>query len=303
MEDRVRSACLAGSFIFAVSSVAEAQVVAPDAYLDTIAQAASRTWLQRIKPEFLAVADPETKRVLETVRVNIGRYADFNAFADGSADPPRILIPMGLVLGNEFVTSNTIFTYSHPECKKYFGPTLDGYKAAYVSLAKSGKAIDVRPVWSRCGFSDHDANRFFAEKEIYNWRVGIMVDALAAVVGHELGHIVKRHRAYSKISQKEAQRQENEADEFGFQLAKKAGFNPGAALITTYSFFVVLEGTRYKGKDHPPATCRYVELADKFVLNDENGPAKPPDKASVRKRENLLEELKPFREDCLSSKS
>lgn len=303
MGDRIRSACLAGSVIFAVSSVAEAQVIAPDAYLDAIAQAASRTWLLRIKPEFLAVADPETKRVLETVRVNIGRYADFNAFADGSADPPRILIPMGLVLGNDFMASNAIFTYSHSECKKHLGPTLDGYKSAYVSYAKSGKAIDVRPVWTRCGYSDQDANLFFAEKEIYNWRVGIMVDALAAVVGHELGHIVKRHRAYSKTSQKEAQRQENEADEFGFKLAKKAGLNPGAALITTYSFFAVLEGTRYKGKDHPPATCRYVELTDKFVLNDENGPAKPSGKASVLQRENLLEELKPLREDCLSSKS
>lgn len=303
MSNMISRACLVGSFICGVSSVATAQVADPNDYLDSLAQAASRTWLQRIKPEFAAVADSETKQVLQTVKFNIPRYGDFNAYADGVSDPPKIVIPIGLVIGMDFITANSIFAYSHPECRKYLGPMLDGYRAAYISLVKTGKAIDVRSVSSKCGYSDQEANQFFAKKEIYNWRVGIMVDGLAGVVGHELAHIVKRHRAYSKVTHKDAQRQEEEADEFGFQLAKRAGFNPSAPLITTYLFFAVLEGSRYKGQDHPPASCRITELADKFILNDENASTNGTDKASSREKENLKEQLKPLRDDCLSTKS
>ena len=136
---------------------------------------------------------------------------------------------------------------------------------------------------------------------------GLMVDALAMVVGHELGHLVKRHRGYSEISKEEAWRQENEADDFGFRLAKNSGFNPSAALITTYSFFTVLEGTRYGGHYHPPASCRIVELSDKYVLKEENqtgnGRTLATESNGTRERSKFLEALKPLREDCLSTKS
>lgn len=301
--------CRFGSLVFflAVCTSAKAQEDAQAAYLDAMADAGMRTWRMRIKPEFTAVADVETKRVLESVRFNIGRYADFNAFSSGSGGAPRILIPMGLLIGNDFVASNAVFVLENPSCNKYLGPALNAYKEAYSAYARSGRSINVRPVWARCGYSDKAAKSLFEKKEIYDLRIRLMVDALAMVVGHELGHLVKRHRGYSEISKEEAWRQENEADDFGFRLAKNSGFNPSAALITTYSFFTVLEGTRYGGHYHPPASCRIVELSDKYVLKEENqtgnGRTLATESNGTRERSKFLEALKPLREDCLSTKS
>ena len=58
-------------------------------------------------------------------------------------------------------------------------------------------------------------------------------DALAFVIGHEMGHIVKNHLHSTK--NKANRQQELEADRYGIELAKKLGYNKAAVFKFVYS--------------------------------------------------------------------
>lgn len=101
------------------------------------------------------------------------------------------------------------------------------------------------------------------------WRDGTIVSAtdalmgfaaddneIAAVVAHELAHIISNHRPENSISKRENRAQELEADRMSLALMQRAGFDPAAAIRFRTRF-----GARYgagllSDRTHPPTRER-----------------------------------------------
>lgn len=271
-------------------------------YIAATTSAGMRTWRLRVKPEFLAVADKDAKEIINSTKLSIPRAGNFNAFSSFENDTPRIIIPFGLLAINDYIVNNTLFSMHNPKCSKYLEKTILDLRREYIQYIKDGVPRKVRTVWDYCGMTQQESETFFRQTDIYNASVAMQVDAIAAIIGHELGHLILRHRRYSDISKLEAQKQEYAADDYGFDLSMRAGFNPAAALGATYLFFLALEGENAPTGTHPRASCRIIRLADSLLFDRyiKEGYWKkefkePPSKSDQTR---LMASLKPLREDC-----
>jgi len=88
----------------------------------------------------------------------------------------------------------------------------------------------------------------------------IIIDAVAVILGHEIGHLALEHKRYDQISPAESRKQEYAADKYGADLARKAGFR----VIASYFFFVRFaaaeELSSTKPNTHPSAICRAKKI-------------------------------------------
>ncbi|MGH9427180.1 MAG: hypothetical protein ACRD2L_12860, partial [Terriglobia bacterium] len=87
----------------------------------------------------------------------------------------------------------------------------------------------------------------------------MIVDALAIVVAHEIGHIGKRHKPSALVSRATSRAQEAEADEYARVLVRKSGFSTLPSLATVYLMFAALEGDSEDGT-HPHPLCRIYRI-------------------------------------------
>lgn len=234
-----------------------------------------KTWDTRIRDSFINVADDATKKEIPN-RIRVVRYADFNAFTNFSTH--EIILPVGLISTLDFISDAAVITWVKPQCaeafKKYYTFLAQTYAADYKSYENRTiyNAPDIR-FETQCHLSSAEANNIRNNEQYYNVRIELLIDSLASILGHEIGHLVLKHLPSSELSAHQSQAQEYAADDFGFKLAAKAGFQPISVLSTTFPLFADMEGdlssTFAKLSSHPPAECR-IKRQMKYIIDFEN---------------------------------
>jgi len=280
-------------FPFCVPQVAKA-----DDQSDTQAlrDAVNKSWTERIRPAFIR-SHPELKAVIQNTQFKIIDYTDFNAWAGRDNS---ISFPIGYLLTLDHIADGMVMALTvGGDCPQQFAQYFEEIRNSYVANLQALPTHTPRSMESRCGISDNRAARLRADGNYYNARVAMIVDSLAAVSAHELGHIVLNHKPCMSIAPSDSRRQETEADDFGFQLAKDAGFNPLAALATTYSFFSELEGLKFDASTHPRASCRLTRQYERLIKGQGNEESEEKNLAkagmSLAQFNELLDQLK---QDC-----
>lgn len=223
--------------------------------------AAIRTWHQRLLPEFRRVADARTRSVLGEVQFEVGRFGDFNAWA--LYQSKRIVVPVGLLMVIDGIADAEVLANAAPHCRpvleRYIRRLGDAYMAAYRTQWWPG--VDFP---SMCGMSPAEIQVIRNDSQSYALKTTLIVDSLAVVVGHELGHLVLHSGLERPESASESRARETAADQFGLHLATKAGFFPLFVVTTVYPIFATLEdeGTAAGEGDHPPVSCRVLAALD-----------------------------------------
>jgi hypothetical protein len=234
--------------------------------LDPIKQeteATYRSWNLVFRPEFSKVASPEVRALISRVQFTVVPYKDFNAYADSRNE--RIIIPVGLVLMIDAAAGSEATIAVHPECLEhvsdFVGDMLKAYRAESVD-----NPVVFPNIATYCGLST-TKNFTPEEKHFRDLFIGdFIVGSLSAIVGHELGHLYYRDNANGPVSLAESRVQEARADQFGFDIARKAKLQPYDALGIVFPIFTALEGSEAAaGKgDHPPAFCRILKIAEQM---------------------------------------
>jgi IrrE N-terminal-like domain len=236
--------------------------------------------------------------------------ANFNAFAD--YDQQRILIPVMLCVETWYLLDGYMQMYRQPKLRT----ALQRY-ALYLSKRQqdslaSGTGFDNIPILPFHEFAgvaypqltDAEGRKSLAVHE------GMMVDSIAFVIGHELGHLVLRHKPYNKISPEAARKQEAEADEFGARLVSKSGISVIGALPVIQRFLA--NESLYKAFSGSPATHPRPECRMERILSS-TGEIQELLKNPARRREyeagsglsanDFANTMKEVREDCESNSS
>lgn len=228
--------------------------------------AAVRTWQRRLLPEFMRVADDKTKALLEDVSFRVVRFSDFNAFSNYANK--RITLPVGLLIIMDVLADGMMLTTQHPECRPQLEQLVRDVGDTYIQAVR-GEGRRLPDFLDTCRISVDEALRLRTDHDLYGLKATILVDSLALVVGHEIGHLVKHHGAYSEVSIQESQRQEYESDAFGFDLATRGDFVPMLGIATVFTVFGTIESaTSQRGKaSHPPVACRVHRLLE-LVMQD-----------------------------------
>ena len=136
-------------------------------------------------------------------------------------------------------------------------------------------------------------------------REDMMVDSLAFVLGHEIGHLALNHKRYTEITAEQARRQEDLADEFSARLLGRSRISIIPAMFTLVRFLqseADIKGIPTGARTHPRAECRMQRVL--FSSGELDELLRDPDRRrefergstySVPQFRRLMQEL---RDDC-----
>jgi len=266
--------------------------------MQALRTATIRSWEERIKPAFGKTLEREYPGLVDAVRLEVVPYSDFNAFAD--VGRRRIAVPIGFVSGVHTIAHAATLTYYLPGKR----PDLEAYVAyaarTYLDATqKAGEPVVPQTFREFAGISSAQNERIFQDPKANYLLESMMVDSLALIFGHELGHIALRHKPSGSIPAAESRRQETAADAFAARLALRAGFSAAAGVTTTYVFFALIDAGGRKST-HPEPRCRIVRILQRSdletIMNDEAGRAGI--ERAGRTVPQLREELRELGQGC-----
>ncbi|WFP51194.1 hypothetical protein PL263_03995 [Methylomonas sp. EFPC3] len=230
--------------------------------------AGMRTWQKRLLPEFRNVADNQTKEVLDETSFRVVRFSDFNAFSNRKK--MEVIIPIGLIVTLFNFADAYSLAWVKPECVEKFKKYPNTLVDVYYRKLRGESEVYFKDFAEICKISKREASALREDQDVYNMKVNIVVDSLAFIVAHEIGHLVLNHKSGHSLTRSLLQKQEYDADAFGAKLASKAGFQPQGALFTSFWIFGLLEsedGTNNRD-NHPPVSCRVDKLINRDELID-----------------------------------
>lgn len=290
-------AILTVSFLFFLSLNVAAEPQTLEEAFSTFQTAAMRTWRTRLLPGFRKVIDSKYREQLSTMKFKVIRFADFNAFSN--YDRNSIAIPAGFLFTLDALADATTLTWYRPKLADKL-KTYPLYLADLYRQAANGKKVNAALFPEYAGFPMSVANSLREEDEFYNLKVGLLVDSLALIVGHEIGHLVLGHKPSKEIPPSESRTQEYKADAFGMKLSMDAGFLPVSGLITTFIMFAAIDGGGSQGAQatHPSTICRISKMIDAAFNQIDSPEAQKGLKRMGMNKETLLKSIEELKDEC-----
>ena len=234
--------------------------------MNVLRDAAIRTWTQRVQPAFVSATSGGEAETIKNIKVNLIPYANLNAWAANAV----ITMPYGTLIMIDAVANAAAMGIPAGPGLARLIPKYELYLIDHYEAAQQGHVSDLQsfPRWAN--MPDQTVAEISQTDQFRANRIGLMVDSLAFIFGHEVGHIVLRHPPPTEISPQQSRDDEYAADAYGFRLAKASGFKAAASYGLVMPLFGMLEGGKARpGRfdTHPPALCRLAKLG-RMDFND-----------------------------------
>jgi hypothetical protein len=187
--------------------------------------------------------------------------SDYNAFADYANQ--RVLIPVMWCVQTYLFIDAALLAAQDVNLKPKFIDYIRYLDQRQRAAVRKG-GFDTVPVVSFEAYAKFKRASQAPEQQRQEalLREDVILDAIAFVLGHEIGHLALKHKPASHVTPTASRRQENEADIFAVALTQKAGFAVFFAWVTLQRFFVSeaeLKGTSGT-RSHPRAECRIERI-------------------------------------------
>ncbi|HRB14888.1 MAG TPA: ImmA/IrrE family metallo-endopeptidase [Nitrospira sp.] len=184
--------------------------------------------------------------------------ADFNAFAN--YESRQILIPVMWCIQTWFLVDAHAHLHKNPQLRELVNDYTEYLRQRQNQSILSGP-IDQILLESFDKFARVDAlsSALPDDRKLLAVREGIMVDSLAFVLGHEIGHLALNHKRYTEVTSAQARKQEDMADEFAAKLLGRTGISIIPSMFTLVRFLqseADIKGIPMTAKTHPRAECR-----------------------------------------------
>lgn len=248
----------------------------------------------------------EQKAFFKNGRILVEPYSDFNAFT--RYETSEIIVPALLVAEVQqqvqamlLVANNHALDYDYKRWLKY----LVERSLAVRNRVLSGKVlVDDVPIESFWHFARLPKPARLTDREGYV-QEQMMIDTLAFVVGHELGHIALHHKPYREISSAQSFTQEFAADQYALTLMKRAKRSVLGVISTMYVRFALTQylgdgGKLQSTQTHPSPECRIYKIGSEEMreqMRDESSRQRY-ESASGMSIASLGAMLEDFRESC-----
>jgi hypothetical protein len=240
---------------------------------DETRDAVINSWNNLIHPKFIqAASSSDEENAIRNTQLNIVGNQVINAWANGNT----ITLPMGMLVTLDTLADAEINANLDPAYAQFFNPYLRYLVRNYEDwMNGNGNAIET--FWVFAGISQAQEDAITSDPRYGDEKEGLMVNFLAFICGHEMGHIVLHHPTYDNETPAQARANEYAADKFGYELAERANFHPVLALTILAIFGVMENGALQPGAlaTHPPAECRMAALLkidyDKFLASPTAG--------------------------------
>ena len=188
--------------------------------------------------------------------------AEFNAFAD--YQKKQILLPLMWCIQTTYAIEAAMQMHLQPALRDQVKAYLEYLNERQREAAKDGFE-DLIPLRSFNDFAQVPSPNIKPEEErsLLRAKEDMLIDAIAFVLGHEIGHLALKHSASSALPPEQSRDQENSADLYGATLLKKAGFSilPGAVMLQRFlQNEAILKGISPSLRTHPRAECRYERI-------------------------------------------
>ena len=233
--------------------------------------------------------------------------ADVNAFAN--YEDQQVLIPVMLCIQSWYLVDAMVQMYETPSLQPSVVRYTKYLHSRQREAVRSGPVdnVIIKPFndfsgTARKKLSAADQQKYAGKGE------AMLVEGMAFLLGHEIGHLALIHRRYDEISSVEALRQEDGADAFAARLLADSKVSILPSMLSFMWFMeseAVLTGIQEGRRTHPRAECRFERIvASSSELNEL---MKDPKRRlefergsgyTVQQYEDLMLEL---REDCLRS--
>jgi hypothetical protein len=224
--------------------------------------AAYRTWKNRLKPAFTPYLEAHYPGLADQLQFEVVDYADFNAFSNGTSK--KVILPMGIILGVVRLSDAATITSLYPnKYKNKFGKYLEYVTDGYFASAEAGHMTSANSLdfASFVGMPKEERLALGNTEKFQTPYFATIIDSLALVIGHEIGHIALQHKSYKFISAADSRKQERQADAFAQNILDASDIPSIFGVLTVFSFFAEIEGSAAP-TSHPPASCRML-----FFLN------------------------------------
>ncbi|WP_155633274.1 phage exclusion protein Lit family protein [Burkholderia stagnalis] len=270
----MRSGRLVVGFMLFLGLVTPASAVTPRIQVEATAEqqaqnfarssrdAVYRTWKNRLKPAFTPYLEVHYPGLVDRIQFEVVDYADFNAISSGVSK--KIILPMGIILGIIRLSDAAAIASLYPKIyKDKFGKYLEYVADGYLDSAKAGhmtlaNSLDFA---SFVGMPKAERMALGSTEKFETLYFAIIVDSLALVIGHEIGHIALQHKSYKFISAANSRKQERQADAFAQSILDASDIPSIFGVLTVFLFFAEIEASAAP-TSHPPASCRML-----FFLN------------------------------------
>lgn len=106
----------------------------------------------------------------------------------------------------------------------------------------------------RSSLTTPEAEKYIAAQEM------VLIDALAFILAHEMGHIALDHQTYQLVTPQASRLQEYAADEFAISMLRESGISLLGALVATERFISDERRPPPIGPSHPTGECRIERI-------------------------------------------
>lgn len=289
----------------------------------TASSSFSQVSIDDFRKQSQTACDNTIRLSLEKLRPHLGKYpefrdsknlvlqipaSDFNAFVNYREQ--NILIPTMWCVQTWMLIDAYVQLQGNPSLKE---PTIRylAYLNQRQRKAQQENAFfDHIPIQSFNEFANVAPKKMTKGEQNKQMQVQetMMIDALAFVIGHEIGHLALRHKPSKHISARASRKQEHDADRFSAKLLKKAGASIIPSIFTLQRFFqneAELKGLSSSSQSHPRAECRLErvvfasgELEEMAASTASSQKFESDSGYSISQYRSLMQEL---REDCASN--
>lgn len=188
-------------------------------------------------------------------------YGEFNALA--VYEEKRVMITWGFCDQLWLALDGMVMAELFPEYRDKFNPYLrylSERTLAFERTLKSGKMGEAE-ILNFPLYAGIDIRRIGQKEAAIAWKTtaDAMPNALAFVIAHEIGHLALEHRPYTKISSRQAHRQEHEADRFASRIMSELIGNEFDPMFSTSLLLLLQREAETSGRPsatHPPTHCR-----------------------------------------------
>ncbi len=294
-------------FALSLSLIAVAVPVAAQQASEQVKQQLSDTCkrtidaaMGKLRPELSEYPEIKNKSNL----VLLAPAADFNAFANNQLR--QISIPVMWCIQTWFLVDAHAQLHKNPQLREDVYNYTQYLNQRQKQSILSGPFDDtiLQPFDKFAGVPVL-ASTSVEDRKLLAAREDTMVESLAFVLSHEIGHLALNHKRYTEITAAQARRQEDLADEFAARILGRSRISIIPAIFTLVRFLqseADLKSIPAGARTHPRAECRMRRVLSSSGEMDEL--LRDPDRRrefelgstySVPQFRRLMEEL---RDDC-----